>query len=90
MTRTSRARRQLHVVEPSPAPHEPQEPSSPTPASDSEVPQPDSGKFRVNSEYGDADPDLDAALTGMSLLLHLALRLMKSHDASPTRRDRGR
>jgi hypothetical protein len=76
MTRTSRLRR-LHVVEPSPHPAEPQEP----PATDSEVPSPDSSQA-----------DLDAALAGMSLLLRVALRLMRSHDASqsPSRRERGR
>jgi hypothetical protein len=47
MTRTSRVRR-LNVVEPSPAPHEPQKP----PAADSEVPQSDSADAA----------DLDAAL----------------------------
>ena len=75
MTRTSRVRR-LNVVEPSPAPHEPQKP----PAADSEVPQPDSAD----------QADLDAALSGMSVLLRVALRLMRSYEASPTRRDRSR
>jgi hypothetical protein len=63
MTRTSRARRRLNVVELNPAPHETQKP----PATDGEAPQPDN-----------ADPDMDAALAGMSALLRLALRLMKS------------
>jgi hypothetical protein len=70
---TSRARRrliQLNVVESIPEKHESQEPSPP--AESSEVPQPDSAD----------QADLDAALTGMSLLLHLALRLMKSSGAS--------
>jgi hypothetical protein len=69
MTRTSRARR-LNVVEPTPDRHEPQEPpAQEPPVGDSEVPQPD----------GAVDPDLHAISTGMSLLLHLALRLMRSH-----------
>jgi hypothetical protein len=69
MTRTSRARRRLHVVEPSPLQHEPQEPSPrEPPAEDSEVSLPDSADAA----------DLDAALTGMSLLLRVTLRLMKS------------
>jgi hypothetical protein len=67
MTRTSRARR-LHVVESIPDRHETQEPSSSTPAGDNEAPQPD----------GADQADLDAISTGMSLLLHVALRLMKS------------
>ena len=58
-----------------PSSYEPQEPS---PATDSEV-------------LDNADrADLDAALTGMSMLLRLALRLMKSYGASPSQRDRGR
>jgi len=79
MPRTSRLRR-LHVVEPSPGQHEPQEPSSSAPARVDEAPQPDSA--------GQADlvADLDARLSGMSVLLHMALRLMRSHDASPSRR----
>jgi hypothetical protein len=57
---------------PPPDQHEPQEP----PAADSEVPQPHS-----------TDPtDLDAALSGMSVLLRVALRLMRSY---PARRGRG-
>src|SRR6516165_2343539 len=45
-----------------------QQPAEEPPAANSEVPQPDS-----------ANPaDLDAALTGMSVLLRVALRLMKS------------
>jgi hypothetical protein len=86
---TSRVRR-LHVVETIPNRHA--DTHETTPARDSEIPQPDSdGKFRVNAEYGDADPmDIDATLSGMSVLLRCALRLMRSYDASPTRRDRGR
>jgi hypothetical protein len=67
---TSRARRV--VVEPIPSQHDtgPEEPpTSPAPVKDSEVPQPE-----------DAIPDLDAAATGMSMLLRCALRLMKSYD----------
>ena len=69
MTRTSRARRRLHVVESIPTPdrHEAQEPSS-APAESSEVPKPDS----------DDQADLDAAATGMVMLLRMALRLMQS------------
>jgi hypothetical protein len=52
---TSRMRR-LRVVEPNPAPHEPQTP----PATDSEASLPDS-----------ADPDIDGALAGMARLLRL-------------------
>jgi hypothetical protein len=70
---TSRVRR-LRVVEPSPVRHEPQasptEEPSPTTA-DSAVPQLDSAE----------QEGLDAAATGMALLLHLALRLMKSPEA---------
>ena len=73
---TSRVRR-LYVVEPSPAPHESQEPPA---IANSEVPQPDSAD----------QADLDAVSTGMSTLLRCALRLMKSYDASPSRRDRSR
>ena len=68
---TSRARRRLQVVEPIPDPdrHEPQEPSSSLPAVESrEVPQPDSAD----------QADLDARLAGMSVLLRVALGLMKS------------
>ena len=53
-----------------------QEPS----AVNSGVPQPDSA----------GQADLDAVSTGMSTLLRCALRLMKSYDASPSRRDRSR
>ena len=78
MIRTSRLRR-LHVVEPSPLQHEPKEPPREPPAGDSEASQPDS-----------ADPDIDAISTGMSLLLRLALRLMKSYNTSPSWRGRSR
>jgi hypothetical protein len=64
---TSRVRRRLHVVESIPDRRETQEPS--TPAGSGDAPQPDSSADQA---------DLDAALTGMSLLLHAALRLMKS------------
>jgi hypothetical protein len=59
----------------------PQEPSSSTPAADSEAPSPDSDQA-----------DLDARLSGMSVLLRVALRLMKSYNTSqsPSRRDRDR
>ena len=82
MTRTSRLRRLHVVVEPSPGQHEPQErfPRGPSPGtSKNEVPSPNSDQA-----------DLDARLAGMAMLLRLALRLMKSHDASPSRRNRGR
>jgi hypothetical protein len=75
---TTRVRRRLNVVEPYPAAHEAQEPS--TPATDSGTPQPDS-----------ADQEgLDAASTGMALLLRLTLHFMRSYDTSPARRNRGR
>jgi hypothetical protein len=67
MTGTSRVRR-LHVVEPSPDQHEPQESPREPSAGDNEAPLPD----------GTDAADLDAALTGMSVLLRVALRLMKS------------
>jgi hypothetical protein len=53
---TSHTRRQLHVVEPSPVRHEPQEPPTeePSPAADSAVPQLD----------GDEQAGLDAAARG--------------------------
>jgi hypothetical protein len=73
MTRTSRLRRQLHVAEPGPGRHKPQESFSrgQSPGtSSSEVPSPDSADAA----------DLDAALTGMSLLLRVTLRLMWSYD----------
>jgi hypothetical protein len=75
---TSRARRRLHVVEPThdrhePAPHEPQKPNSADQA-DMDVDQ----------------ADLDASLAGMAMLLRCALKVMKEYeDASPARRDRG-
>jgi hypothetical protein len=79
MTRTSRLRR-LHVVEPSPK-HDPgQHEKQELPASVDEVPPPDSADAA----------DLDARLTGMVTLLRVALRLMRSHDASPSRREHGR
>jgi hypothetical protein len=65
MVGTSRVRRRLTVVEPNPDRHELQEP----PAVSSEVPQPDSAD----------QVDLDAVSTGMSTLLRMALRLMKSY-----------
>ena len=71
MTRTSRARH-LNIVEPSPHRHgtDTQEPPAQEPPAEiSEVPQPDSAADQA---------DLDAALTGMSVLLRVALRLMKS------------
>jgi hypothetical protein len=82
MKRTSRVRRRLNVVELNPASHELRKPPAeePTPATDSEVSQPDS----------DEQAGLDAASTGMALLLRLTLRFMRSYDASPTRRNRGR
>ena len=81
MTRTSRLRRRLHVVEPSPIfPPSIQQPAEEPPAvTDSEIPQPDG-----------ADPDIDGALSGMSMLLRVALRLMKSYNSSPSQRERGR
>ena len=83
---TSRVRRRLNVVAPpnrhESTPHESPEPSPP--AESSEAPQPD------NADPDSAYPDIDAVSTGMALLLHLALRLMKSYDASPIRKDRGR
>jgi hypothetical protein len=71
MAGTSRVRRRLHVVESIPDQHNasPQEPSS-TPAGSDEAPQLDSAD----------QAGLDAALTGMSLLLHAALRLMRSYS----------
>ena len=60
---TSRVRR-LHVVETIPNRHA--DTHETTPARDSEIPQPDS-----------TDPDLDAALTGLNMLLRVALRLMQ-------------
>ena len=77
MAGTSRVRRRLNVVESIPERHETQEPSTPAARSG---PQPDSAD----------QADLDTALTGMSLLLHVALRLMRSYDTNPTRRDNGR
>jgi hypothetical protein len=80
---TSHARRRrLSVVEPTiPTPHEPdrQEPSPPPAGNISETPQLDS-----------ADQEgLDASLSGMALLLHLTLRLMKeSNNEYPRRRRR--
>jgi hypothetical protein len=64
MIGTSRARR-LKVVEPIPDRHgaDAQEPAS------SPAVQPDSSEAQ----------DLDAALTGMAMLLRVALRLMKSY-----------
>ena len=54
---TSRVRRRLTVVEPTPDWHEPQKPPA---VADSEIPQPDS-----------ADPDIDAVSTGMSVMLRM-------------------
>jgi len=61
--------RRLRVVAPTPnqhepAPHEPQEPSPSPPATDS----------------GDEQAGLDAASTGMALLLRLTLRFMRSYS----------
>jgi hypothetical protein len=64
MSRTSRLRR-LHVVEPSPDPHEPPNP----PAQELPAQEP---------SVNDGDPDIDARSTGMVMLLRTALRLMKS------------
>ena len=70
MARTSRVRRRLNVVDSTPDRHAPQEPpAQEPPATDSEAPQP-----------SDADPDLDAISTGMSVLLRAALRLMRSYS----------
>jgi hypothetical protein len=81
MPRTSRLRRRLHVVEPKPDWHGPgvclpvQLPiQEPTPVGDSEVPQPPDGA----DDADQAADDLDAISTGMSLLLRVALRLMRS------------
>jgi hypothetical protein len=65
---TSRARR-LNGVEPIPD-RRSAGAEEPSPAVSSGASQPDS-----------ADPDLDGALAGMSLLLRLPLRLMKSSRA---------
>jgi hypothetical protein len=66
MSRTSRLRRQLNVVESIPNQHEPQElPVQELPAQE---PTP------VN----DGDPDIDAISTGMTVMLRIALRLMRS------------
>jgi hypothetical protein len=79
MTRTSRLRR-LHVVEPSPK-HDPgQHENQELPANVDEVPPPDSAD----------QTDLDATTNGMVTLLRVALRLMRSYDPPPARRDRGR
>jgi hypothetical protein len=77
--RTSRARRRrLHVVEePNPGRREngPREPQEASPAIDGETAQAD----------GAEQADLDAISTGMAAMLRMALRLMKSYDASPGR-----
>jgi hypothetical protein len=76
-----------------PAQKPPTQEPLPTPAvvvdaagfSASEVPQPDAD---VDTQSEQAD--LDARLIGMSVMLRCALRLMKSYDASPGRRNHGR
>jgi hypothetical protein len=69
MVGTSHARRRLYVVESVPDQHPDQHN-----AGDHEPQQ-------SESEIA----DLDARLTGMSMLLRMASRFMRSYDASPTR-----
>jgi hypothetical protein len=94
---TSRARRHLHVVEPTHDRHEvtPHEPQEPPGKNDDEVPQPgvDNGaiigaagpdSIVENSDRMDAgdQADLDARLAGMAVLLRVALKVMKEYDTS--------
>ena len=78
MSRTSRLRRQLNVVEPIPIPNRRHEPQGP-PAQELPAQEPPVGD-------SDEQAGLDAASTGMALLLRLTLRLMSAYEApGPTR-----
>jgi hypothetical protein len=83
MTRTSRARHRLHVVEFNPTQHTLQKPSPAEEVSAEEPSPPATGS--------DEQSGLDAAATGMTMMLRVALKFMKSYgDVSPSRRNRGR
>jgi hypothetical protein len=79
----------LYVIEPIPSQPEVQEPSSPAQEPSPSPPAVAGGSDSADKTDIDA-ADLDAKLTGMSVLLRAALGLMKEYDASPARRDRGR
>jgi hypothetical protein len=98
---TSRARTSeasLYIVKPIPDPdrHEPQEPPaqkpSPTQEPSTQEPSPPPAEESSTPAMDSDDrADLDARLIGMSVMLRMALRLMKSYgDASPSPSQRER